>query len=56
MKNKKHNLSLEDVNNALNPISKQIEAKMLDLQNKYNFSLDYSFKPISLEELKNFKP
>lgn len=52
MSNKK--LTLGEINAKLMKISDQIEHNMNYLQKKYNFTLDYSFKPISLEELKSF--
>lgn len=50
----KKNVSLEQINKQLMPISKEIESKMLELESKYGFRIDYSFKEITVEDLRNF--
>ena len=58
IKKKNEKLSLGEVNEQLMKVSDQIEAKMNYLQQKYNFKIDYAFKPITVDELKskNTKP
>ena len=48
-------MSLDEINQELGNISNQIEAKMKFLQEKYNFSLDYAFKPITEQDIINFE-
>lgn len=56
MKKKKFKkLSLTQINDQLSVVSDKIEEKMNLLQQEYMFTLTYSFKPITEQELKDFK-
>lgn len=43
------------INQEIMPVVNDIKRKMDDLQNKYNFSLDFSFPELTMDEILNFK-
>ena len=51
----KKKLNLRDINVQLMKMSNKIETKMKMLEIDNKFKINYSFKPITTEELKNFK-
>ena len=45
------NLDLTKLNKQIMPTVNDIESKMKMLQEKYNFSMDFSFPEITMEEI-----
>ena len=52
---KQKKLSLSEMNNMLMSESDKIKTTIEELKKKYGFELDYAFKPLTMEEIKNFK-